>query len=95
MRSRYLSLSNLHEIDGRRDLGRDPAQSRPVVRREDDYSQLTPGEVLLIRNILITGCSNGRHDIVSTLNELPERQSENRLYGQCITAIAAYTTSAV
>jgi len=45
----------LHEIDGCGDSRRNSPQGRPVIRRQDDQSQLTARKVLLIPDILIAG----------------------------------------
>jgi hypothetical protein len=48
-------LAGLHEIDGRGDSRRNSPQGRPVIRGQDDKSQLTARKILLILDILITG----------------------------------------
>ena len=48
-------LPGLHKIDGRGDLCRGSPQRQPVIRRQDDKSQLTAREILLMRDTLIAG----------------------------------------
>jgi hypothetical protein len=56
----------LHEIDGGDDSRRYSPQGRPVIRGQDDKSQLTARKILLILDTLIAG----------------EQQVEPRLFGR-------------
>ena len=68
-------LPGSHKIDGRGDLCRSSPQRRPVIRRQDDKSQLTARKILLMRDILIAGDQHIEPRLLSGLQQLAVLQS--------------------